>query len=279
VDASYTQDDPQYPARLRELKRPPVVHVRGTLPTFEHAVAIVGARRASEDGRSLARRIAYDLAERGVTIVSGGAIGIDSGAHRGAIDAQRPTVIVLPTPLDRPYPPSNRRLFEEALALGGAWVSENSPVFGRSAFSRRNRVIAALAEVVVVIEAKERSGTMYTLRAARSLSRIVAAVPWGFQDSRGVGCVNALRAGAIPVRDAADVLALLGLPRRRPRTSAEVCGDLASVIAHVLSKRAMALEELAIAVGTEVPKIMVALTSLELAGRVRARPDGRFERS
>src|SRR5262249_2900568 len=141
----------------------------------------------------------------------------------------------LPTPIDDPHPAANRPLFEAIIDGGGGWLSESSGTVTRSSFRVRNRLIAALADVVVVVEAGERSGTRHTIRAARTLGRIVAAVPGAVGDPAGTGCNEILKNGGRAVRCAKDVLALLG---KRPRAQGarappparpppEIGGDLA----------------------------------------------------
>lgn len=288
MDLALPRDAPDYPLPLLALRTaPPWVFVRGVMSPLSPAVAIVGARRASDHGRRLARRIAFELARAGVLVVSGGALGIDSAAHEGALDGGGRTIVVLPTPLGAPAPRENLRLFARVLARGGAWVTEQEHPVGRWAFCKRNRLIAALGELTLVIEAGARSGTRHTAEAALALGRPVAAVPWGVGDPRGEGCVALLRRGARVVTSAADVLALLdpapvkplrspargaGQPPGRPSPGppATVEGRELRVLAlveegvqdvHVLSRSA----------GIDVPTMLSLLTGLELEGLISVR--------
>ena len=218
-------------SRLRALAGPPaVLYVAGGLDQmvdllFEEPVAIVGSRRASPYGLDVARSLGRGLAVAGVTVVSGMAIGIDSAAHAGALEAGGPTVAVLPASANRPYPPGKRALHRRIVA-GGAAVSEVGPGAGvwRWMFPARNRIIAALAAMTVVVEAGERSGALVTARLARGLGRPVGAVPGRVTTPQAAGPNGLLAAGACVVRGPQDVLDhLFGVgeravaePRRQP---------------------------------------------------------------
>lgn len=281
MDRAFLSGEPGYPDRLLALPRPPpVVYVRGPLPELSPSVAIVGARRASELGRAIAERWARALSSQGVTIVSGGAIGVDAAAHAGAIAGGRPTLVVLPTPLESPSPVSNRRLFDSVLAAGGAWLSEYEGPVKRHFFCARNRLMAALVDLVVVVEAGAASGTRYTVAAARRLGRPIAAVPWALGDPGGLGCLAVLSIGGSPVTSTNDVLKLLGKKpalerarraRRSDRARARdpvAGGDLAARIEARLSEEECTTEELARDLNVEASALLTAFTMLEIEGRV-----------
>jgi len=213
--------DPPYPVYLRHIyDPPPVLFVRGRLNPGEgeRCVAIVGSRAASPQGGALARALAAELAAAGVTIVSGLAHGIDTAAHRGALDAKGRTVAVLGSSHDRLYPRENARL-AEAIGASGAVVSELPP--GSSAhpgtFPRRNRIIAALSSAVIVVEAGERSGALITANHALELGRGVAAVPGSIDAPQCAGSNALLRDGATIITSPEDALVLAGLSPRAPR--------------------------------------------------------------
>ncbi len=202
---------PEFPARLLDLDDPPArLFVRGVLPAGR-MVAIVGSRAATPYGLAQARRLAGNLAALGIPVVSGLARGIDAAAHLGALDAGGRTVAVLPGSLDRVSPASHAELAER-IAAQGALVAEweTGVIPYASSFLERNRLIAALASVTVVVEAAARSGALSTARVARSLGRPVLAVPGDIDRPTSRGCHALIRAGAGLCESAADVLAALG---------------------------------------------------------------------
>lgn len=184
--------DPAYPELISDLgeEAPGCIFVRG--PSWSpapRAVGIVGSRRASEAGRRWAYDLGVALAESGVAVVSGGALGIDGAAHAGALAGRGRTLVVLPSPVDDPVPRSHRGLFEEVLEKGGTLMSELDVLTpgDRTPFMQRNRIIAALSVVVVVVEASARSGTRYTIEAALRLRRGLLGKAWPASDPRGAG--------------------------------------------------------------------------------------------
>jgi DNA processing protein len=275
--------DPAYPSALRALAAPPaVLYVAGGLGRavdllFAEPVAIVGSRKASPYGLDVARSLGRGLAVAGVTVVSGMAVGIDSAAHAGALEAGRPTVAVLPTSPHRPYPAGKRALHRRIVAGGGA-VSELGPGVGvrRWMFPARNRVIAALAAMTVVVEAGERSGALVTSRLARAIGRPVGAVPGRVTAPQAAGPNGLLAAGACVVRGPQDVLDhLYGAGERtvrEPRRQPPV--ELRPLLAAIAEghETAAAL----IRAGFEPERGLAALAELELGGFVRRGPGGRF---
>lgn len=204
---------PGYPSLLRELPDPPaVLHVRGDPAALEaqDAVAIVGARRASEYGLDVARSLGRALSVSGLTVVSGLALGVDSAAHAGALAGPAPVVAVLAGGADVPYPAGKRSLYA-AVAARGAVVSELPPgtPVRRWAFPARNRIIAALARATIVVEAAERSGSLITADLAVDIGRAVGAVPGRITAPMSAGTHALLAAGAAIVRGPQDVLDLL----------------------------------------------------------------------
>ena len=205
-----TPADAKYPATLREAPgRPIALYVKGDVAALSKPmISLVGTRRATSYGKSVANRLAYDLARAGWAVVSGLALGIDAEAHRGALEADGTTVGVIGSGLDRFYPEENRELAREMVRKGGAVVSEFP--FGRppdrETFPIRNHVVAALARGVVAVEAPERSGTLITTSIAADLGRTVMAVPARIDSRMSLGCLRLIRDGAILVRNADDVL-------------------------------------------------------------------------
>jgi DNA processing protein len=276
--------DEAYPGRLRELSRPPaVLHVAGGIERLlsssgQDPTALVGARKATAYGTGVARSLARGLGGAQVTVVSGLAAGIDTAAHRGALDAGSETIAVLPGPADRSYPQGNATLHREIVRHGVA-VSEialDTPVRNWM-FTARNRVIAAFSCATVVIEAAGRSGALLTARASRQLQRPVGAVPGPVTSQLSAGTNQLLADGAALIRGAQDVLDLLyGAGSRsvaldlRPQPTA----------AQALLLRAIVdgLDTPAALVGADVSggRCLAELAALELAGRLRRGPGGRL---
>jgi DNA processing protein len=271
-------DEPDYPALLRRTYDPPLVlWVRGVLLASEgpEAVAIVGTRAATPAGLAFARALAHELVRAGLRVVSGLARGIDSAAHRGALDAGGRTVAVLGSGADRLYPPENAGL-AKAIERDGAVVSEFVPGTApwRGNFPRRNRVIAGWTRGLVVVEAPARSGALSTARAALAEGREVMAVPGHPAEPQSEGTNALLRDGAAVVRGAADVLDELGC-----RASAREPAPADPVLSLLRREAPATIEELAERSGQPLPMLLGRLTELELEARVRRLPGPRFVRS
>jgi DNA processing protein len=195
-----TLDDPQYPPLLKQIYDPPVVlYVRGELEVLAHpGIAVVGTRHPSPYGIGMAERLACDLANRGLVIVSGMARGVDTAAHRGSFTAKGKTVAVFGTGVDVIYPRENKRIAEQILALGGALVSEfpMSTFAAPQNFPVRNRIISGLALGVLVIEAGEYSGTRITARCALEQDRELFAVPGNVTSKNAWGPNTLIKQGA-----------------------------------------------------------------------------------
>jgi DNA processing protein len=276
-----------YPARLRALPDPPaVLHVLGDPGALDipDAVAIVGARRATPYGLDVSRALGRGLSRAGVPVVSGLALGIDAAAHDGALAGPARPVAVLAASPDVPYPSRNRAL-HAAVAERGAVVSELPP--GASAFRwcfvARNRIVAALAQVVVIVEAAQRSGSLTTADFAADLGCTVAAVPGRVTNRTASGTNALIQSGAALVRDAGDVLDLLaeatGRPRRqtpsRPPAPPELAPELQALLAAVEEGRG-ALGELATN-GEQARAVLAGLGELEFRGLIRRTFGGRYE--
>lgn len=211
--------DPQWPERLHPLLDeggPWWLWHSGTTAALDpsHSVAIVGTRRASADGLAIARTMARDLARAGVTIVSGMAKGIDQAAHHGALDGEGATIAVLGTGLAVDYPQGSARLKAD-LQAKGCLISEQpptQPIVLPAQFLERNRIIAGLADAVIIIEAKTRSGALNTAGWAGQYDRDVLVVPASPNHPSAGGSLALLRDGALLVRHAQDVLEYLDLP-------------------------------------------------------------------
>jgi DNA processing protein len=192
--------DPEYPQRLRYIPDPPLgLFVRGSLPPEDlPAVAVAGARMCSEYGRSVATQIGRRLAEQGIAVISGLALGIDSASHAGALQGHGYTCAVLGSGADICYPRSSRTLYENMIQTGGGVVSEYPPGSPpeRWHFPERNRIISGLADTLVVVEAKARSGSLITADQALEQGRDVFAVPGRLGDALSEGCFRLVEQGA-----------------------------------------------------------------------------------
>lgn len=272
VDARVlTAMDPDYPPALRRADpRPAVLYLAGDAEAFlPPAVAVVGTRRASSYGRSSAVQVADELARAGLVVVSGLALGIDGEAHAAAIDAGGRSVAVLPSPLDRIYPPRHRHLAARLVSSGGALLSELPPghLPGRPDFARRNRIIAGLAIATVVVEAPDRSGALLTAAAAADLERDVYAVPGPIDAVASRGC-NRLIADHVAsiVTSPAGLVTALGAPLSAPEGGIAILSDSEAMVLARLLKRPASIEELAAPTSLPTGVLASALTMLEARG-------------
>lgn len=192
-------DEEDFPRRLHDMEAPPVaLHILGNVEALHRpGIAVVGSRKIGVHSAQAARELLMPASRRGMNIISGGALGADAVAHRSAVDAGGCTVAVLPSGLTRPSPRSNRDLFDDILENEGALISEYAPnkEVRTFHFPRRNHIIAALGRGVFVVRAKQKSGTMLTVEAARQLGRPLAAMPGEPQNPLAVGCHEILRDG------------------------------------------------------------------------------------
>lgn len=268
-----TATDEDYPPALLTLDpRPPTLYVVGDRAAFEAlAVAIVGTRRASGYGLAVTAEIGDELARFGAVVVSGLALGIDGAAHRASIAAGGRGVAVLPSPLDRVYPPRHRPLARELVRAGGALVTELAPgaTVGRPDFARRNRIIAGLAVAVVVVEAPDRSGALLTAAAAASIGRELYAVPGPIDAMASRGC-NRLIADhqAELVTSATALLQRIGLSRNLAPPAVATLSEVEGQVLRRLLDRSGSLEELVDRTSHPPASVASALTLLESRGLV-----------
>ncbi|HZS13085.1 MAG TPA: DNA-processing protein DprA [Candidatus Dormibacteraeota bacterium] len=210
-----------WPRELEHLElTPPELWVLGDGIPSAPRVAVVGSRVATHAGLEIARRLGADLAAAGIPVVSGMALGIDGAAHLGALDSGGPTVAVLGCGVDICYPAAHRHL-RDRIAAAGAVVTEEPPgtVPAPWRFPRRNRIIAALAVAVVVVEASDRSGALSTARHAADLGREIFAVPGSVLSDRSAGANRLIRDGATPLLETADLVAVDALAEALDRTA------------------------------------------------------------
>lgn len=264
-----------FPAGLAALSDPPLgLFVRGQVPDGP-AVAVVGARRATAYGREVGEYLGRELAAAGVWVVSGMARGVDAAAHAGALAAGGRTAAVWGCGPDRIYPAEHREL-AGAIAEHGCLLTEYPPGAAPLAhhFPERNRLIAGLVAVVVVVEADEHSGALITARLALDEGREVMAVPGSVFSRMSAGPNGLLRSGAAPVLSAADVLAVLGVaPLKAAADEAPAALEL------IPSGEALTADAVAARAGRPIAEVLESLLALELDGWVRREADGRYRRS
>jgi DNA processing protein len=223
-----TQQSPSYPGSLREIHAPPIVlYVWGELQERDHhAIGIIGARRTTHYGTESAKKLAYQLAYAGLTVISGLARGIDTAAHQGALAAKGRTVAVIGSGLLKLYPPENRGLAEKICNGSGAVVSEFSMEIepDRQTFPMRNRIISGWSHGVLVVEAGLNSGALITASQALEQGRSVYAVPGHINAPSAMGSNRLIQQGAKLVMDASDILDDLQilLPEAKPSPQAAV---------------------------------------------------------
>ena len=272
--AVWLRGSPEYPAELLvDAEAPAVVFSRGDPAALEgRRAAIIGTRRCTRYGRDVAYELGRDLATAGVRIVSGLALGIDGAAHRGALSAEgAPPVAVVGSGLDVVYPPAHRSLWEQ---VGGAGllVSE-APLGARPEpwrFPVRNRVIAALAEVVVVVESAEKGGSRHTVEAAMARDRQVMAVPGSVRSPVSAYTNGLLADGCHPARDALDVLVALGLSSApsAPAAGRPAPGPDEAPVLDALGWEPATFDELCERGGRAPGQVSVALARLQAGGWV-----------
>jgi DNA processing protein len=271
--------DEEYPANLRQVADPPpVLFTRGKL-LAEHAVAValVGTRRATDYGRTVAERLARGLATAGVTVVSGLAKGVDTVAHHAALSAGGRTIAVLGNGLDQVYPPENGGLARRIVESGdGAVVSEFAPGVPPDAvnFPRRNRIISGLSLATVIVEAGEKSGALITADFALEQGRDVLVVPGSILSPNSAGTNALLKQGATPVTGVDDILSLLSAQAslERPVPLQPPLPDLAAdegAVCRALGGEPRHVDDLARALEIAPGTVSAALTMLELKGLAR----------
>lgn len=276
-------EDEEYPQSLRNCKEAPIViYVLGKLPAENQAcVGLVGTRKITPYGRRAASKLATDLAQCGVTIVSGLARGIDSICHAAAVKLNKPTIGVIGTGIGRCYPPENRELEKALLACGGTVISElpfNKPP-NAFHFPRRNRLIAALSQPVVVIEGEVKSGALITAKLALEQGKDVLAVPGPIDSLQSGGPNSLIREGAGVVTCVADILDYIpqqsrfGLDpqffehtQQTPAKPEEQLTPREQEVMHAVADGQASLDQIALALKADVPETASLLFELEVKG-------------
>lgn len=284
-------EDDSYPTALKNIHDPPaVLYVRGRLtPADALAIGVVGARRCTHYGLEQAERFGRLLGRAGFTVVSGGARGIDSAAHRGSLSGAGRTIAVMGCGLADFYPPENRKLFKQIVSEGrGALVSEipmRRPVEGRN-FPKRNRIISGLSLGVLIVEAARRSGSLITAREADEQGRAVFAVPGKVDSPMSRGTNELIRDGATLVQDLDDILGQLGEVGEKMRVEEEAApaapampqglDETETKIVEALSEGALPLDDIIGRTGLQSGAAASAMTMLVLKGVVARQPGNVF---
>jgi DNA processing protein len=263
-------DDPAFPPLLREITNPPdSLWTRGDLALFAStAIAVVGARSATREGVEIAYQLAADLSRAGIVVVSGLARGIDAAAHAGALDAGGKTIAVLGTGIDRVYPAENKALHER-IAASGLLITEFPPGSPPNLFHfpQRNRIISGLSRAVVVVEAREKSGSLITARLAGDQGRDVMVVPGPTRTGQNRGGHALLRDGAKLVESAVDILQELGLDHGGVRASESV------------ETVEFTVDDIAAQMKIPAGEALARLLEWELTGEIQRIGSGRFVRT
>lgn len=290
-----TFDDPLYPRLLKQIYDPPlVIFIQGNKELLnECQLAIVGSRSASVNGRETAFELAQQLAEMGLVITSGLALGIDAVAHKGALTFNASTIAVVATGLDKVYPARHRALAQQIISHNGAIISEFLPgTLPKSGhFPKRNRIISGLSIGVLVVEAALKSGSLITARCALEQNRDVFSIPSAINNPQAKGCHWLIKQGAKLVEEVADIIEELtfdnksGLHLKKEEKSQEVVNK---GIDQKSQNKSLCVDELLASVGFEVTpvdkvvsrsklpieEVLTRLTILELSGLVVAVPGG-----
>ena len=276
-----TQWDDTYPELLKNIHSPPAVfYMRGDREVLkETCVSIVGTRRTTRYGREITRQIAAEIASEGITIVSGLAIGIDTFAHRGALDGGGKTIAVLPSAIDKIYPPSNRQLGEK-IAEDGAVISEYPPgeEYHKSHFYLRNRIISGLCRWLIVVEAPEKSGALVTAKFALEQNRDIFAVPGNINSTRSTGTNRLIKEGAIPFLSTEDFFNETNLQKKSQIIQLPELNEEEKRIYSLLERDMKHFDELIIEAKIDFGRLVQLLMSMEEKGYIEEIPGNYYRR-
>ena len=288
------KSSPNYPEILKEISgAPKQLYVRGELPkNHEMNFAIVGTRAASEYGRTLASKIAKELAELGFNIVSGLAIGIDTEAHYGALEGAGPagsgagkTIAVVGSAIDDNsiYPGSNLKLVKRIIASGGAVISEYAPGTKSEIwfFPERNRIISGLSRGVLVVEAPEKSGALITARLALEQNRDVFAIPGSIFSKNSAGTNTLIKSGAKVVTSIDDILEELNLTELKAKKESGDIKDISDkekIILNIIEKEPIHIDKICETSKMAASQVLSAVSVLEIKGIIKNIGSGKFAR-
>lgn len=258
----------EYPTILRHLHRPPkCLYVKGQLPDSKAlSIAIVGARDCTAYGRDMARMFGYRLAEQGIQIISGMARGVDGWGHQGALESGGKTYAVLASGVEVCYPPSHEKLYRSIQEHGG--ILSEQPIMTEALphyFPMRNRIISGLSHGVLVVEAKEKSGSLITADAALEQGKDVFVIPGRIGDELSVGCNRLIRQGAIPVLSPQDILDYYGIQNSKKM---KCLSDIERTVLEYIGVKPIHMDELAKVISLSPTELLKVLLELHSQGEI-----------
>jgi len=264
-----------YPKRLLDISdSPKELYVLGSLQKLlaNPCLSVVGTRKITPYGRAVTEKLVIDIAKRGITIISGLAIGVDAVAHKASLEAGGQTIAVLPCGLDKPYPSSHRQLAKHILENGGALVSEyppGSPPLQHN-FIARNRIVSGLGDAVLVTEAAAKSGTMHTVSFALDQGKSVMAVPGNITSNLSEGTNNLIKTGATPVTSADDILQVLGINNQQLSIEILPANGSEALILDLIKSGLTDGNELQVKSDLQASEFNQTLTMMEINGKIRS---------
>lgn len=277
---TFTTDDHEYLQRLKTVAlKPKIVYALGEPPsTARLTVAIVGTRRPTPYGKRVSFDFAYKLAQQGITIVSGLAYGVDAAAHRGALAAGGHTIAILAHGLDTVYPTGHSKLASDIISSGGCLLSEyaDGTSVMKHRFLERNRLVAGLADVILVVEAGKQSGTASTIQYALDQNKEVFAVPGPIDSAASAGTNRLIQQGAHPALHPQDVLEVIAPGRKLVEKPPQGETSAETQLLMLIYKGPGDTQQLSQSSGLDVQVLSQTLTMLEIRGRIRRTPDGQW---
>lgn len=276
-------NNPCYPEVLKHIHGPPKqLYYIGSNPKNwidMPRVAVVGSRKASLYGQQVTQRLVGELARAGVVIISGLALGIDSIAHRAALDAGGLTIVVLATPVEKIYPARHLQLAHRILDSDGTILSEapKNATIHLYDFVKRNRIVSGLADILLITEAVVNGGSLHTARFALEQGKTVMVVPGNITSPGSEGCNNLIKSGAIPVTEVSDILFALKIKPGKIVRRAFRGSEAEQVVLTLIQQGVCSQEDLALAAKMDGAEISQVLTLLEINGHIRAQGGGNWQ--
>ena len=275
----------EYPQKLNKiLDLPEKLYVLGNVKNLnKRGIAIIGSRVCTEEGRKIAKEFAFKLSQMGLVIISGMAKGIDTAAHIGALEAGERTIAVLGSGFKHIFPEENKELFKEIIDRDGTVIteySENTKVSSKG-FVQRNRIVSGLAEAVLVIEAKHRSGTTITAEFASKQGKKVFCIPHSLNQKEGIGTNKLLKQGAILVTSPEDIQKQLGIKELQEYKEKEIIALVPQEYLELYNKiknEPTNIDEICRKMNVDINQINYGLTMLEIQGFICSMPGGYFKR-